>query len=293
MSCRMAVCCTQMCIIHGIPKDAWATNTAFLPGDAFFHTLLKTEDLERLETEDSPTFVYALPRHVGLNLCGYAGFWRLRYEQMPESLRKNVIKLARHLRATEHFALFERRPNFETGELEDVEVAPFHLFIYEPAAKGRIGLKYNEHWSKHTAYFYTFAPDVDMIAAEWRDCERMPALEVEAPFELVGGKKPEDAQRFRGFGGSGESWPMGGPQITEPVVIRGPKKCIIVPAHGATWESIENVKPERELINIARMKNGATIYEVTVDGIVGKRAKHGEWVEFDPFADPTESDQDE
>jgi hypothetical protein len=56
----LGVLLVLLCVASG----SSATNTYYLPGNAFFHTELGTERLDRLEGETSPVFGYVRPRNA-------------------------------------------------------------------------------------------------------------------------------------------------------------------------------------------------------------------------------------
>jgi hypothetical protein len=264
-----------------VESESRATNTFFLPGDAFFHTGLGIERLDRLEEETSPVFGYVRPRNAAWTGCGYAGFASLKYEEMPGSLKKNLVRTGRHIRRWDSQAVFVREVDPETGEESTRELNPMHLFIYNPEFGGRIGLKFNEHWMQHTARYESFVTDHRLVAEDWKLSRHVAPLSIETPFELVGGKKPGGGVG-PGFGWGGlESpiEPMGGPRIEEPVTIRGAMKLIVIPRS----ESTVAAKVDRELDRVALEKDGAVMYVVTVEGVTGRRVVRNEWVDFDPF----------
>jgi hypothetical protein len=277
---------TLLFVFFCAESESSATNTFFLPGDAFFHTGLGTERLDRLEEETSPVFGYVRPRNAAWTGCGYAGFSHLKYEEMPVPLKQNLVRTGRHIRRQDSQAVFVREADPVTREESLRELNPMHVFIYNPDFRGRIGLKFNEHWMQHTARYESFVTNHRLVAEDWKLSRHVAPLRVETPFELVGGKKPGEGVG-RGFGWGGlesQIEPMGGPRIEEPVTICGAMKLIVIPRS----ESTVAAKVDRELDKVALKKNGAVMYVVTVEGVTGRRVERNEWVDFDPFKEDNE-----
>ena len=267
------------------PQPAAATNTGFLPGDAFFHTRLTSEQIQSLNEVADQVFVYRPPVNTPTVLSGYAGFWELHYTAMPEPLRLNLQKLCLQLRTTRYPLRVKRREN-------ERELNPFDLFIY-PAdfdeTKTRVALKFNEDWTRHTLRFPTFVPVSDLVAYEWQRASRVPALAVSVPFELKSGKKsgekPSWYERKTGL-------PTGGAEIKEAITLSGPTKLILIPSATNSVSSVQRGKedaPQKDIVAVARMNNGAVMFVVTAEQVERLEYRRGEWIRTDPFA----ADEDE
>src|SRR5262245_48352901 len=65
-----------------------ANNNFFLPGDAFFHTVLTEERLKALRANEDATFdyIYVAPGAF----CGNAGYERLTVKQLPAGFLRNL-----------------------------------------------------------------------------------------------------------------------------------------------------------------------------------------------------------
>ncbi len=263
-----------------VAQSATATNTGFLPGDAFFHTRLTSEQIQSLDDVADQVFVYRQPVNTPGTFSGYAGFWKLRYEAMPEPLRFNLQKLCHHLRATRYPLRVERREN-------ERELNPFDLFIYPSdfdQTKTRVALKFNEDWTSHTLRFPTFVPVSDLVAYEWQRASRVPALAAGVPFKLESGKKP----------GEKPSWyerktglPTGGTEITNVITLSGPSKLILIPSTTNSVSTVQRGKafaPQKDIVAVARKDNGAVMFVVTDDRVERLEFRRGQWVTSDPFS---------
>lgn len=266
-----------------------ATNTFFLPGDALFHFRLNGQLLETFEQEETLRFVYARPRQYGISMCGFAGFPMLEYHEMPQELRDNIVKLTRHLRATRHPAIIVREVD-ENGAMQAVEINPFHVFLYNESFDDYhlLGMKLNEHWNEHTMQLETFVPGSETPEHIQRLKARANPLQVEVPFELVRGKKPEEDSKQNGAGSffGNEYVILGGPRIEEPVLVRGNRKFVLIPSqtkqrprNGTTAKPT----PDQSVVDVSKAKPGSLFYVVTAQEVVGYRSVKRKWVPFDPF----------
>ncbi len=270
------------------PTWVEATNTFFLPGDAFFHFRLDAQLLKSLEEETPPVFVYNRPRQYGVNMCGYAGFPRLEYHEMPQGLRDNLVKLTRRLRATRHPAIHKGAVNQER-EPQEREINPFHVLLYNDDFDeyALLGLKLNDRWNEHTSQFETFVPDGETPARIRQFQGKFKELQVEVPFELVKGQKPDETEGDSGAGFFGTEYAlMGGPRIEEPVIVRGARKFVLIPSeinlkHRAGTSA--KPTPYRAVIDVSRTKPGAVFYVVTEKEVVGYRSLKRKWVPFSPY----------
>jgi len=185
-------------------SNANAHNTFFLPGDAFFHTVLTEDVLNQMEKEKSPVFEYARPEFLGESFCGYAGFAKLEFKNMPDSLKQQLRKLYGDLREiTPKIVEITDEIIYKEGDLHDIEVKTgnkltreingFSVFLVNrnfDVTKHTLGLKYNEEWVDQVAAFghdrrhlrlESFVQTPDAIAEEWRDSPLVPPLSAESP----------------------------------------------------------------------------------------------------------------
>lgn len=194
-----------------------ANNNLFLPGDAFFHTSLTLAQSTELRTasEKPPVFEYSFHGAAFHGaFCGYAGYGRVTIADDDGKFAANLAD------AYDWARFYSRREWRETGVPgELIEINPVHVFFY-PAAfdinQHRVGLRYNERWIDEVLKFghhrqhvrlCCFLDGKDAIEQSWRDAAVVPELDVQIPEAKI---KPSE-------------------KITEPVVISGKFKAIVLP----------------------------------------------------------------
>ena len=142
-----------------LPTAAQANNNFFLPGDAFFHTVLTESLLQDIEKSKSPVFRYVRPNHLDTFLCGFAGFNMLQVKEMSPAIKKNLQALYRELREDYPLqielvqetrwvrgSIEDGDKEIKTGKILRRELNGFSMFFYNAgfdANRYRIGLKYN------------------------------------------------------------------------------------------------------------------------------------------------------
>lgn len=193
---------------------AMATNSYFLPGDAFFHVTLTAETLKNLEEQSAPYVVdYSLQDTSPFVFCGYAGYRCAEVDGLNKAFVAN-LKLA-----------YDRMREFNFREVQEVpgedgvvlkEINGLHLFLVRDdfeieGPRFHLGLRYNEDWVKETQKFSEFyhlgcfVQTAEAIEASWRDSTVVPGLEVKLP-DVV---------------------PQHGQAIEEPIKIQGKIKAVI------------------------------------------------------------------
>ena len=181
-----------------------AANQFFMPGDAFFHTLLTQKSLNRIAKSPQPVFTYHRPSHLPSMFCGYAGFATMQYKDMPASLRRNLQSVYRTVRKQTPLRVeitdemkIKKTPEGDvevpTGRKLQREINGLSVFFYNSSfdfTKRRLALKYNEKWADEFAAFghrrddamlEAFAPLPKAIAEDWRDAKTVPALQAVVP----------------------------------------------------------------------------------------------------------------
>jgi hypothetical protein len=156
-------------------KSAYATNNYFFPGDAFFHTTLSEDTLNRIEKEASPRFAYAYPNEDREEyLCGYAGFEILAFTAMPKAFKRNLSFVYHEIRKTHSKKLTESK----------YESNPLHVFFYNTTfdfQKRRLCLRYNEDWPKETQHLELFVTTPEAVLEEWRNSTKVKRLTARCP----------------------------------------------------------------------------------------------------------------
>ena len=155
---------------------AYANNTLFLPGDAFFFTRLTIAEIEALQDIESPILRYKNHRDGG---CGTFGFQFLKIINMSTGEKENLAIAYKSL----HDVL---DTNLDGAKTLNVLVynRDYAWEIYG------IGLQYNENWADETATFgavrrhlrlESFILDREterplFVERNWRDSQLVPAL---------------------------------------------------------------------------------------------------------------------
>ena len=181
----------------------FATNFGFLPGDSCFHTTLSKEFVEKLQLEKDPIFSYVRPKNASRNFCGYGGFFRMQYTDMPAEFKTNLKKVYEEIR-TLHRRRMEVYPetvqdeedgrDIPTGKMIREEINPIHVFFVNAdfdLKEFRIGLKYNENWYEQKQQTIKHNPkDVGLdlfvesenaVMMDWRDAKRVRQLDAQSP----------------------------------------------------------------------------------------------------------------
>jgi hypothetical protein len=189
-----------------LPTAARANNNYFLPGDAFFHTVLTESLLQDIEKSKSPVFQYVRPDHLDTFLCGFAGFDMLQVKEMSPAIKKNLQALYHELREDYPLQIElvqetrrvrgpigEGDKEIKTGKILRRELNGFSMFFYNAgfdANRYRIGLKYNETWAKEVIafghqrehiQFEFFIREEKAILSDWRDSQLVKPLDVISP----------------------------------------------------------------------------------------------------------------
>jgi hypothetical protein len=206
MSSRVSRIRTVLLIValFGMPLSLPATNILFLPGDAFFATDLTEERVKSLDAVDAPEFRYRGPEWIPGNFCGYAGYARLVYGDMPTNMRRRLCKVYEKLR-DDYPQQIETWRDPTTGERQTQEINGFLTLIYNADYDiEQFGLlaKYNEHWPKEArgnrigdvvfpgvpalgtvdaVEFAPFVNDAHLVMREWRFAAEVSALKVRLP----------------------------------------------------------------------------------------------------------------
>jgi hypothetical protein len=184
-----------------------ANNTLFLPGDAFFHTVLTEDHLKELPAQENPRFGYGRPE-LGRAGCGYAGFAELEFTKMPRDFKANLRRAyyglrkerskivalvddAKTAKPPSKFPYYPRpdRPDRKVQQ----ELNGFSVFFYNESfdfTRHKLALRYNERWVEETEAFgykrehirlETFVFTRHAILEEWRDAKHVEALKVDCP----------------------------------------------------------------------------------------------------------------
>ena len=246
-----------------------ATDRGFMPGDAFFHSVLTKQRCETLQLSERPTLPYVRPQKEQSYLCGYAGYWNLQFAPGSQPLVANLCDLYNGLRRYEPREIVE----FEAadGSIVSEETNGFHLFVYNrdfDTNRYHIALRYNESWGEDESSFgprpastrlELFVQDRLAFSDDWRDAAFVRPLKAVCP-----PIPDQEARRELGLGNE---------RIDAPVLVDGQIQVVVT----ATADFRRYV----------RRRNGATFYVVTQDGIKKHRIKDGKWsiADWEPDAE--------
>ncbi|MBW3540881.1 MAG: hypothetical protein KY476_11470 [Planctomycetes bacterium] len=192
-------------------KAVDAANVYFMPGDAFFHTILTDDSLKVLERAgDTITLTYDLP---AASFCGFAGFERIQIDVGSSRIAQRLRNVYDSLRRTHPkvIAVFD-----QDGKTVQHEINGFHLLIYNKSvdfSKQRLAIRYNESWfdlpdevvgpqrlgtAPATVYQPLFR-DHEAVVHDWQWSREYDALKVSVPAGLTWGRTGEAiAQPVRG-----------------------------------------------------------------------------------------------
>ena len=245
-------------------QPSFATNRGFMPGDAFFHSVLTQDGCAALAKSKSPTLRFVRPKGYAFAMCGYAGFWSLQLPADSDRLIGNLTGLYAGLRRHSPRELTEYLDS--DGNKSQIEANGFHIFVYNDdfdPLRYDIVLRYNETWVEDEASFgphpagtqlESFVIDRVAFSNDWRDAKAVPRLNAICP------PIPEWKSGF--FGGR-----TGQARIDEPVVAKEAVQVIVL-----TTDDFRRYIHQR---------NGATFYSVTDAGVTQYTVKKREWVVSD------------
>lgn len=233
-----------------------ANNNLFLPGDAFFPTVLTKADLEKLQSAKAEQRRVAYSSFGGYKqaFCGYAGYANAVIPALEDEFIKKLASVCETIRKTEGLEASERKKN---GQAEAIDKDGIRVLLYPPEfdfPQHVLGLRYNENWVDECVKFghrrqdlrlCSLISDPEAIEISWRDADIIPALKVELP------KTPLQ--------------PV--PETEAPVTIRGPIKAFVIGAHS--------------LKDVFRSKRGdrLTVYVVDSEGITTLVHERNGWHE--------------
>ena len=197
-----------------------ANNNLFLPGDAFFPTVLAKKDLGALlaNKKGDRTFTYSSFGGYEGAFCGNAGYYYATIPAVDNNFAKNLAAVYLRIREFDNRELIEITRD---GKTELIETNGMRVLFYPAEFKfprHRLGLRYNENWVSEAVKFghekdqlrlCCLIPDPDAVERSWRDAEAIPPLKVKLPdVEL----KPV-------------------PVTETPVVVESPVKAIVIGSH--------------------------------------------------------------
>lgn len=227
----------------------------FLPGDAFFHTVITEEVLKKLNENPDYAFEYGRPYWMHT----IPGYYTLSLGKQNRKLAKQIHDAYEEVRYS--MSLLELRvrgksPNSISSKpsqekTDFVEINGPHLFFYNEGydwQKRHVALKYNENWSLELqkfgyqkASYGAFVNKPEAIIESWRFSK------VVAPLSVQLHEQPIIKHRA----------------IRKPMIAKGRLKAIMLPDNH--YRQYYDVKDDLSLI------------EITNDGYFTFFAGEGEW----------------
>ena len=174
-----------------INRQTHANNNLFLPGDAFFPTILTADAIEKLATNrERHEFVYSSFGGYDGAFCGYAGYNRARVSSMEDAFIANLKSTYEQIRKFEPRMLSEEKRDGKTilRETNGIRVMFYNETFEFP--KFKLGLRYNENWVAETVKFghqpravrlCCLLDNKDAVMVSWRDAGFVEPLEVSLP----------------------------------------------------------------------------------------------------------------
>ena len=204
-------------VIFASNASIQANNNLFLPGDAFFPTVLARNDVETLQTTKTGERKFAYSSFGGYEgaFCGYAGYANASIPAVDDAFARNLATVYERIRKYQARELVERT---REGETELIETNGIRVLFY-PAEfqfpRHTLGLRYNENWvaegvkfghQKESLRLCCLIPDPAAVEVSWRDADVVPPLPVKLPDVEI---KPV-------------------PETVAPVVVEGSVKAIVI-----------------------------------------------------------------
>ena len=169
-----------------------ANNNLFLPGDAFFPTLLTKDSIARMRATKSGdrTFEYIATDVEGGAMCGYAGYANATIPSVDDAFAENLDRVYSKILSLRGRSLIERTEN---GKTTITENGGMRVLFYPSGFDfqvHRIGLKYNENWveeskkfgheKEHISYS-SLINQAEAVAISWRDSLDVKGLQAKLP----------------------------------------------------------------------------------------------------------------
>lgn len=211
-----------------------ANDNLFLPGDAFFPTVLTKAKLEELAASDAATrtFEYSNFRGGGF-FCGYAGYNRAQFVHVDDEFIANLADVYKQIRSRQPRELREESVDGKTvlHETNGMRVLFYRSDFPYPGAE--LGLRYNENWvdevvrsghERQRVHLNCLVRDPEAVALSWRDASRYPGLAIRTPDVML---KPT-------------------PRTETPVVVTDGVKAIVV----STYDLDDFFQPTRQFLRL-------------------------------------------
>jgi hypothetical protein len=169
-----------------------ANDNLFLPGDAFFPTLLTKDGIAKMRTTKSGdrTFEYIATDVEGGAMCGYAGYANATIPSVDDAFAENLDRVYSKILSLRGRNLIERTENGKTTITENGGMRVLFYPSDFDFQVHRIGLKYNENWvveskkfgheKEHISYS-SLINQAEAVAISWRDALDVKGLQAKLP----------------------------------------------------------------------------------------------------------------
>jgi hypothetical protein len=206
-------------VLSCIATSALANNNFFLPGDAFFPTVLTAEIIDRLQADRDPPreFEYSHLDSYDFAFCGYAGYRRAKIPAVDDAFVANLAKAYGEIRKHDPRKLIE---TVTDGKPTLKESNGVYVLFYPKAfefPRFKLGLQYNEKWADEVVKLGHRQRDIRLCALvddrkaveeSWRDGALVGTFDVTLPNVKL----------------------VPGPPIDEPMTINGAVKALVLEA---------------------------------------------------------------
>jgi hypothetical protein len=220
MKTKPHIICFLTIVVTAGSTACMANNNLFLPGDAFFPTVLTKAGIEAIQTAKKGERQFAYSSFGGYEgaFCGYAGYDNAIIPAVDDDFAKNLASVYSRIREFEGRQILELKRN---GKTELLETNGIRVLFYPPEfefPRHRLGLRYNEDWVSEALKFghkkehlrlCCLIADQAAVERSWRDANVIPALNVELPDVQL---KPVPVTKL-------------------PVVVQGSVKAIVIGSH--------------------------------------------------------------
>jgi len=200
------ICLVSSLGLLPLVSTAHATNDYFLPGDAFFPSILILKNLKQHEQEPEPVFYYNFVCEYAF--CGYAGYSQLKLDQQNSELARNIRKAYSHIRQRQPIKLRPKKGVKRTVTKQALQnLDNFHetnglsIFFYNADhdwQRWKIAIKYNENWREEMKKFINagsycaFVKTPAALKHSQEQGKNVPPLNVQLPEADIKTGKPVD-----------------------------------------------------------------------------------------------------
>lgn len=231
------VCC--------LSQKSEANNNYFLPGDAFFHSIITEDVLRKLDKNPERTLYYRFVCEPAF--CGYAGYSNISLKGENQKLADNIKKAYYQIRKWVPLELRVEgiSPNSVSDHTQNKstkfeEMNGLSLFIYNEDydwQRRKIAIKYNEDWLNDLNIFgfkggryCEFVKTSDAIVRSWAQGNYIKPLAVKLPDASI--------EKYK--------------TVNIPMTPKGPMKALIL--FDRNYKQYFNMKRGMHLLEVSNKK---------------------------------------